>query len=230
MSFGEFYIFILIVFSLGGALGFGFGTKAIANAKGYSNSWFWFGFFCGLIGLIVAASMQPTRRYREMQFRLYGLGSSGHTSGTNMHSWICPQCASINPDHISKCSCGYDNSRSQTMLENEKRRMEERRHEKQRKEAEERQQKAEGVIQEAEKYLQENYGLGLTDSEKILLKIVSKNDDGITITAMLQQIPRNTNVEEVKKSVYHLEECGIMAQDNNGKYKMMLKTHDFNSQ
>ncbi len=43
----------LIVYIIQGSI-FGFATKKIIENKGYSENWFWWGFFFGFIAMLVA--------------------------------------------------------------------------------------------------------------------------------------------------------------------------------
>lgn len=47
---------------IGTALLFGFATKKIIENKGYSENWFWWGFFFGMIALIVALTKPDVRQ------------------------------------------------------------------------------------------------------------------------------------------------------------------------
>lgn len=48
----------LIIWAVQGAI-WGFATNKIVENKGYDENWFWWGFFFGLIALLVALS-KPT--------------------------------------------------------------------------------------------------------------------------------------------------------------------------
>ena len=49
-------LFIYIVAVIAWALIWGFATRTVIYNKGYSDNWFWWGFFFGFIAFIVALS------------------------------------------------------------------------------------------------------------------------------------------------------------------------------
>ena len=52
------YIIVLIIW----ALIWGFATKKVVENKGYSENWFWWGLFCGIIAFIVGLTKPHNRR------------------------------------------------------------------------------------------------------------------------------------------------------------------------
>lgn len=57
----------------------GFATQAIIENKGYNDNWFWWGFFFGIIALIVAAARPQCVSSIEMN---RGLAETGETERT----------------------------------------------------------------------------------------------------------------------------------------------------
>lgn len=99
------YIFIVGTVYLAQAIGFGIGTMAVATHKGYSGNWFWFGFFCGVVGLIVAACIQPTAREMGRRMEMYAYSSTSSNTAVTPGSWAC-KCGRINASYTGTCVCG----------------------------------------------------------------------------------------------------------------------------
>ncbi|SES41854.1 hypothetical protein SAMN04487884_14614 [Butyrivibrio fibrisolvens] len=47
---------------------YGYATKEIIKGKGYAENWFWWGFFFGLIALVVALCKEDIRNKDESKF------------------------------------------------------------------------------------------------------------------------------------------------------------------
>lgn len=83
----------------------GFMTKKVIENKGYSTNWFFWGFFFGIIALIVAL-LRPEQRYetwdemqqREQDEKLLAKGG-----------WEC-HCGKVNPSYVQVCACGTTRS------------------------------------------------------------------------------------------------------------------------
>lgn len=80
-------------------------TQKIMEYKDYSKNWFWWGFFLGPIGVVIAFFMNPAnvRRRGGLKY-LVNPTLSGNTDNT----WTCPECDEVNPlsNHVCK-SCGH---------------------------------------------------------------------------------------------------------------------------
>ncbi len=103
---------------------FGFATKIVIENKGYSENWFWWGFFFGLIALIVACA-----KPQNIDYSLHSSNTqSTHPSYTNYSSpygsnlsraadvahnkqlltssgWKCT-CGKVQAAYVYTCSCG----------------------------------------------------------------------------------------------------------------------------
>ncbi len=91
----------IIAMSITGAI-FGFATNAIIQNKGYREDWFWWGFFFGIIAMLVAMSKPEKRSYRD---------SSDERSLSALSSgWKCPRCGRVNANYVGTCGCGYEKS------------------------------------------------------------------------------------------------------------------------
>ena len=96
----------------------GWATNKIVENKGYSENWFWWGFFFGLIALIVALTKPDIRGQQTTYTPMYGNVSNNSSSlyrekrvatGTE---WQCAYCRRINQAFVGTCACGH--SRSET--------------------------------------------------------------------------------------------------------------------
>ena len=87
----------------------GFATKIIINNKGYDDNWFWWGFFFGLIALIVACarpdcvvqSMSSVGRIRMQKIQEQARNDEILAAG----GWKCV-CGRVHAPYVSSCSCG----------------------------------------------------------------------------------------------------------------------------
>ena len=99
----------ILIFSIIGGLIWGFIAKAIMDNKGYENhGYFWWGFFFGLIPVIIAAC-KPTCYSQQSITHPAFSPSSVYTSSNAANlagcSWKCI-CGQTNANYIGTCSCG----------------------------------------------------------------------------------------------------------------------------
>lgn len=101
---------------------FGFATAAVREKKGYGRNWFWFGFFCGMVPLIIACAIPE----KQDPYATYIPGGLERAMEQNTYSepqqsvftdeefvkktigeggWQCA-CGRANPGYVSTCSCG----------------------------------------------------------------------------------------------------------------------------
>lgn len=123
MSYLAVYI---IIWAIIGSV-FGVATNAIVKNRGYSENWFWWGFFFGFIAMIVALS-KPVNRSRYAYDDADSAASSyacsektGSISGgyrygaydrkLGPNEWRCQKCGRVNADYVGTCACG--NTKSQ---------------------------------------------------------------------------------------------------------------------
>ena len=95
-----------IIAIVGGVI-FGFATQTIIDNKGYEENWFWWGFFFGIVALIVAAS-KPENASRDN-----GNVAAEEKNSTQMissGSWKCKKCGRINASYTGTCACGMKKS------------------------------------------------------------------------------------------------------------------------
>lgn len=112
------YFIITIVL----AVIFGFATKIVIENKGYDDNWFWWGFFFGIIALIVACAkpqnidyssynsqpFQPT--YTSYQTS-YGSNLSNAANKAYNEKLLASggqtcSCGRVHASYVSSCSCG----------------------------------------------------------------------------------------------------------------------------
>ncbi len=106
-------LFFTLLFSLIQACIFGAITHAINDAKGYDGG-FWWGFFLGVIGIIVVAVRQPyyTLGYNTNSDGIIRSGRS-RTKPIDPNEpvpeggWHC-SCGRVHEAYESSCSCGLD--------------------------------------------------------------------------------------------------------------------------
>lgn len=85
-------LLIWIIVSLICACFWGFITSLISESKGY-DSGFWWGFWLGIIGLIVVA-FKPTN---------YDSLKDEETDDIEFDDWTCPNCRQLNDGFASEC-------------------------------------------------------------------------------------------------------------------------------
>lgn len=103
----------LIIWAVQGAI-WGFATNKIVENKGYDENWFWWGFFFGLIALLVALSKPTVYHHSEYESSEYSPLSSAANSFVAEHrknsmndgDWECYFCHRINADYVTNCGCG----------------------------------------------------------------------------------------------------------------------------
>ena len=111
-----FYIVLVIV----QGIIFGFATKTVIENKGYDENWFWWGFWFGLIALIVACAKpqiisSTTAGSNSQSTGYYNYTSAGcytkesdiirNRETLNAGGWQCP-CGRVNASYVSTCACG----------------------------------------------------------------------------------------------------------------------------
>lgn len=100
------FLIALVVGIIQGII-FGFATQTIIESKGYRDNWFWWGFFFGLIALIVACAKPQNTYYSPYQ------GGGLYKSADTLYNeqmmaeggWKC-SCGKVQASYVSSCSCG----------------------------------------------------------------------------------------------------------------------------
>lgn len=109
-------IVFLIVYVIQGCI-FGYATKKIIENKRYQENWFWWGFFFGIIALLVALSKPELHSTYEEQSFLHGL-----TEDRIMREggWECAYCHRKNEGIITTCSCGKSKDETEEKIKKQK--------------------------------------------------------------------------------------------------------------
>ncbi len=114
-------IVLLVLYCIQGSV-WGWAVNKIVENKGYHENWFWWGFFFGLLALVVALT-KPDVPYSERESgsyfgeggsivsRNYAYGALGEREAGNASGgWKCTRCGKINASYVGTCGCGCDRS------------------------------------------------------------------------------------------------------------------------
>ncbi|MBQ9973561.1 MAG: SHOCT domain-containing protein [Oscillospiraceae bacterium] len=109
------FIVFLFVAIIQGII-FGVATQTIIDNKGYYDNWFWWGFFFGLVALIVACAKPEntaTTQSSSQHFYRPAAGSPVDASHDAQlladGGWKCA-CGRIQANYVFSCSCGRNKS------------------------------------------------------------------------------------------------------------------------
>ncbi len=81
-------------------------VDSIITNKHYEENWFWWGFFFGIIALIVALAKPDNKNYEMSNPYLTRIADEiNNRNLLNNTNWKCV-CGKINPNHTGTCSCG----------------------------------------------------------------------------------------------------------------------------
>lgn len=105
---------------------YGRAVNWVIENKGYTQDWFWWGFFFGSFALIVAILMPKKEIYINEDENYFGSDESvvAHNNAykdsgdskkmiavTEMSKgWKCPLCGEMNAGYAGTCGCGYNTS------------------------------------------------------------------------------------------------------------------------
>ena len=115
---------------------FGFATQAIIENKGYYENWFWWGFFFGILAVLVALAKPESRAYDSSNIDyLTGVADTFSVERDKKYTsrvieaggWKCHFCNRTNPSYTGTCACGktkedtqnYETARIQQLNEME---------------------------------------------------------------------------------------------------------------
>lgn len=123
----DFIVLFSFLFGIGSSCMMGWATYAINNHKGYTNNGFWWGFWLGLIGLIVVCckeniservyytsapsynQLPPTTysnpNYNPVPYNPQGYAPGYSTPNPGSNGWQC-SCGRFHPPYESSCVCG----------------------------------------------------------------------------------------------------------------------------
>lgn len=101
-------MFVAMILLIVQGLIFGFATDAVIRNKGYDENWFWWGFFFGLVALVVAVA-KPDNTVTVS----YEIRQQNHEKALlNENGWKCSQCGTVHPHYTGTCGCGNTKSAS----------------------------------------------------------------------------------------------------------------------
>ncbi len=95
-----------LVIILAEAVVFGYATQVVIQHKGYDKVWFWWGFFFGLIALIVACLRPRNKDYSPAVGVVPQSEAQAHDAQILADGgWTC-SCGKVHAGYVSSCSCG----------------------------------------------------------------------------------------------------------------------------
>lgn len=119
----------LIIYCAQGAI-WGWAVNKIVENKGYRENWFWWGFFFGVLALIVALTKPDLPRTTNETSSYFGEGDSvvgrdyvfrgfGNERKTTdvPDGWRCTHCGKVNAGYVGTCGCGCDKSGKMPLME-----------------------------------------------------------------------------------------------------------------
>lgn len=97
-----FYLIILVAINCI----FGIATQSIIDNKGYDEKWFWWGFFFGIIAMLVALSKPENHSYQSANSKWMQSSSDTRDEAVlKQGGWKCA-CGRVNPSYTGTCACG----------------------------------------------------------------------------------------------------------------------------
>ncbi len=106
-------VFLYLILAVIWGVVWGIATYNVIENKGYSDNWFWWGFFFGFIALIVALTKPDANQYAVSA----APGKSGiDQKMLDNGGWKCT-CGRVNPSYTGTCACKKS---KQEALEREK--------------------------------------------------------------------------------------------------------------
>lgn len=99
-------VVVIIVACIFGAI-----TKHINESKGYDGGFAW-GFFLGVIGIIVVACRSDAPKSSYVSDRISRLEAVSRGESSVQRSWQCGFCRRVNADYMTTCECGRTKAES----------------------------------------------------------------------------------------------------------------------
>ena len=112
------WVFYLIGLIVQGII-WGVATNKVIENKGYSENWFWWGFFFGFLALIVACTKPQAQSYNSSSSSLFAAAAEEkmkiqQQSLLEQGGWKCNKCGNVNPSYSGTCNCGNLKASNQT--------------------------------------------------------------------------------------------------------------------
>lgn len=121
------WVFYLIGLIVQGII-WGVATNKVIENKGYSENWFWWGFFFGFLALIVACTKPQAQYYNSSSSSSSLFAASAEDkmkiqqqSLLEQGGWKCNKCGNVNPSYTGTCNCGNLKASNQTKEKEDKR-------------------------------------------------------------------------------------------------------------
>lgn len=121
------WVFYLIGLIVQGII-WGVATNKVIENKGYSENWFWWGFFFGFLALIVACTKPQAQYYNSSSSSSSLFAASAEEkmkiqqqSLLEQGGWKCNKCGNVNPSYTGTCNCGNLKASNQTKEKEDKR-------------------------------------------------------------------------------------------------------------
>lgn len=117
-------IVYLIIYCIWGSI-WGWAVNKVIENKGYRENWFWWGFFFGMIALLVALTKPDRPRTADESSNYFedsssivgknyvfrGFGSEPERKADYAKGeWRCVHCGTVNAGYVGTCGCGCDKS------------------------------------------------------------------------------------------------------------------------
>jgi len=108
------FFWMELIFTLIIAVVFGCATQSIVSNKGYDENWFWWGFFFGVIAVIVALTKPERTRFTQSPE-----ASAPYYENKILknNGWVCAKCQKTNPHYTGTCSCGNTKGENEQILQ-----------------------------------------------------------------------------------------------------------------
>lgn len=105
MNYALYLIFILL--ALLWRVFIGFSTKAVILNKGYTQNWFWWGFFLGIFAFIYAVAYPDKQSNFSNKHYLNEFEEWNRTKNLIISGgWKCRKCGKVNSSYTGTCGCG----------------------------------------------------------------------------------------------------------------------------
>jgi len=96
------YWILIIIFAIIISCVWGYAVQKIIYNKGYTDDWFWWGFFFGIIALLAALS----RPDNSNRYTTFVHSKNEETDMLSRGGWKCNNCNRVLANYVGSCSCG----------------------------------------------------------------------------------------------------------------------------
>lgn len=116
----------VVIYCVWGSV-WGWAVNKVIENKGYRDNWFWWGFFFGMIAMLVALTKPDLPRMSDDTDYTFSYGDRDNVLGKDYvfkgfghekerkanyaaGEWRCAHCRSVNAGYVGTCGCGWDKS------------------------------------------------------------------------------------------------------------------------